>query len=213
MYRILNVILLAALAATVQAHDLAAHDMGEHSPALQTAGLDLSATPQMMDNDSLYLLPVPLTDSHGQAMQLGDLSGRNQIVTLFYGDCQFACPLAFESLRRALTALPSTERSKLGVLAVSLNAGIDTPAKLAELAGHYRLDPAQYRLAVSDSDDHTRLLAAALGVKYRKLADGSINHSTRFVLLDPHGMPLAHTDQLNIVGDAAFMAALRKAAR
>jgi protein SCO1/2 len=212
MHRILNVILLATLTTAAQAQVPTTHDMAEHSPALQAVGVGQNVAPQIMD-DSLYLLPVPLTDSHGLAMQLGELSGRAQIVTLFYADCQFACPLAFESLRRTLATLPASGRSKLGVLAVSLNAGIDTPAKLAELAGHYHLNPAQYRLAVSDSDDHTRLLAAALGIKYRKLADGSINHSTRFVLLDGHGVPLAHTDQLNIAGDAAFMAALRTATR
>lgn len=94
------------------------------------------------------------------------------------------------------------------ILLVSFDAARDTPERLRELATARHLD-ARWTLAAADDGD-ARVLAAALGIKYRKLADGSFSHTSAIVALDGEGRPLARMDRL---GDHAELVAALSAAR
>ncbi|MES2319345.1 MAG: SCO family protein [Pseudomonadota bacterium] len=161
---------------------------------------------------SLYRLAVPLTDSAGLRFDWRALAGRPALVTMFYGDCNTACPITIENLRRTVAAL---KPGKVGimVLMVSLDPLHDSPASLADLAARHKLDPAVFRLAVAADETHTRAMAAALQVKYRALEGGVINHTTRVSLLDGGGQLLASSTELSSDPDPAFLAQVRKAVR
>lgn len=160
--------------------------------------------------DSLYRLPVPLTDSAGRRFDWRELAGRPVLVTMFYGDCNTACPIIIESLKRTVAAA-KPGAGRLAVLMVSLDPLQDSPAALARLAGSHKLDQAVFRLAVAASETHTRAMAGALQVKYRSIEGGEINHTTRVSLLDAHGRVIASSSQLSPEPDPALVAQIRTA--
>lgn len=160
--------------------------------------------------ESLYRLSVPLKDSQGRQFDWRALAGRPLLVTMFYGDCNAACPIIIENLRRTVEQV-NPAPGKLAVLMVSLDPLYDTPASLADLAKTHKLDPAIFRLAVAANETHTRSMAGALQVKYRTVTNGEINHTTRVCLLDAGGKLLAASTQLSPLPDPALVAQIRLA--
>jgi protein SCO1/2 len=95
------------------------------------------------------------------------------------------------------------------VLAISLDPARDSPAALAALAARHGLDTPRWTLARAANGD-VRRVAAALGVRYRMLPDGEINHSTVIALLDADGRIMATTATVGRVDDD-FAARVREA--
>ncbi|MDQ1829383.1 SCO family protein [Massilia scottii] len=160
--------------------------------------------------ESLYRLSVPLKDSQGRQFDWRALAGRPLLVTMFYGDCNAACPIIIENLRRTVDQVKPAP-GRLAVLMVSLDPLYDTPDSLAQLASSHKLDPAIFRLALAASETHTRAMAGALQIKYRAVTNGEINHTTRVCLLDAGGKLLASSTQLSPLPDPAFVAQIRLA--
>ncbi len=161
-----------------------------------------------LPSDSLYRLSVPLTDSEGRHFDWRDLAGKPVLVTMFYGDCNTACPIVIKNLQQTIVALKDMP-GKPSVLMVSLDPLRDSQAGLARLAHTHLLDTTVFRLAVSSDDSHTRAMAAALNIKYRALSGGEINHTTRICLLDANGRVIASSSELSIAPDPAFLAQIR----
>lgn len=153
---------------------------------------------------SIYQLATPLTDTAGQRFALRDMAGEPLLVTMFYGDCHSACPIVIETLKRTVTAL-GPDGKRLRVLLISLAPTRDTPKSLAMLAHMQNLDTGQYRLAVAQNDSDTRMLAAALNIRYRALDNGEINHTKRIALLNTTGTVLADSTRLDVEPDPAFL--------
>jgi hypothetical protein len=121
------------------------------------------------------------------------------IVSMFYGSCPAACPALVDDLARLAAEAPDAR-----IVLVSFDAERDTPARLRELAHEHHLD-ARWTLSAANERD-ARALAAMIGLRYRKLANGAFWHTTAIVVLDRDGRPIARTDRL---GDhAALLAAL-----
>ncbi|MSP71094.1 MAG: hypothetical protein EXR76_02680 [Myxococcales bacterium] len=70
---------------------------------------------------------------------------------------------------------------------VSLDGVRDDPSGLAEVIRRHALDPSRWHLT-STTDESVRELSAALGVRYRRMADGSFNHSALLTVLDREGV-------------------------
>lgn len=171
-----------------------------------------SAAQPTLPATSLYQLSVPLTDSLGRRFDWRQLAGRPALVTMFYGDCNTACPIIIENLRRTVAQLKlKPGHHPLAVLMVSLDPLHDSPPALADLATRHQLDPAIFRLAVAVDETHTRAMAAALQVKYRSMEGGVINHTTRVSLLDAGGSVIASSTQLAPDPEPAFLAQIRQA--
>lgn len=163
-----------------------------------------------LPSTSLYRLSVPLTDSAGKRFEWRELAGRPALVTMFYGDCNTACPIIIENLHRTVARLPPGHKP-LTVLMVSLDPLHDSPASLADLAAKHKLDARVFRLAVAPNETHTRAMAAALQVKFRALEGGVINHTTRVSLLDAGGTVIASSSELSADPEPAFLAQVRQA--
>ena len=178
----------ALLALALAACHGARHDAPAAAPAAAVAE----------DGPSLYDLPIALRDGRFDAQR-----GHPVIVAMFFATCPAACPAMIDDVARVLADAPDTH-----VLLVSFDAARDTPARLAELARVHHLD-ARWTLAAAD-DANARTLAAAIGLKYRRLPDGAFTHSTAIVALDSDGRVIARTDRLGDPG--ALAGALRDAA-
>jgi len=198
--------LLASGHADAQNPDHAGHAAGGSPPAnaATVTGVWTPAAHIAIPANSVYQVPTPLTDAAGQRFVLKDLAGAPLLVTMFYGDCHSACPVVIETLKRTVTAL-GPDGKRLRILMISLDPKRDTPKSLGMMADMQKLDPAQYRLAVAANDSDTRLLAAALDIRYRPLDNGEISHTTRIALLNADGSVRAESTGLSVEPDAQLV--------
>lgn len=163
-----------------------------------------------LPGDSVYLLEARFSDQAGKAFTLADRRGKPQLVAMFYTSCRYVCPLIVDSAKGVEHALSPTERTRLGVLLISMDPARDDTAALASVARKRRLDPARWTLARTEAAS-VRSVAALLGVRYRALADGEFNHTSALVLLDGEGRVVARTERLGSVPDPEFLAAVKSA--
>ena len=170
------------------------------------AAADASPLPR----DSLYQLPLSLTDQHGARVDWRTLRGTPRVVTMFYTSCQFTCPLTIDAGKAVQHALTLAQQQHLGVVMISIDPVRDTPVVLARTAANHKLDSSHWILAAPKAAD-VRAAAGALGIRYRQLADGDFNHTTALILLDGDGRELARTEQVGSQPDPEFLAAVRRA--
>lgn len=163
-----------------------------------------------LPKDSVYQLPLQLTDQHGKSWNWSARRGKPQVVAMFYTTCQYICPLIIDSGKAVEHALTPAERGRIGILLISMDPARDTPAALMSVVEKRALDSARWTLA-SPKASEVRSVAGVLGVRYRQLADGEFNHTSALVLLDADGRVLARTEQVGSKVDPEFVAAVRKA--
>jgi protein SCO1/2 len=162
-----------------------------------------------LPRDSVYQLPVTLTDQDGKSWDWGGKRGTPQVVAMFYTSCQYVCPLIVDSGKAVEHALSPAEQAKLGILLISMDPARDDPEALMSVARKRKLDGARWSLA-SPAPDSVRGVAGVLGVRYRQLADGEFNHTSALVLLDRDGRIVARTEQIGSQVDPEFIAEVRR---
>ena len=169
-----------------------------------------SPTVAALPGDSVYQLQAPLRAADGRAVQWRELRGLPRIATMFYANCPYMCPLIIEAGKGIDKALTPAERSRLGVVMVTMDPARDTPAALTALAAKRKIDTGRWLLLQPRPQD-LRPISGVLQVRYRALADGEFNHTSVWILLDANGRVLARTEQMTPQPDPAFLAAVRKA--
>jgi protein SCO1/2 len=128
----------------------------------------------------------------GKQVKLGELGGRPQIVAMFFANCQFACPIIVNDMKRIAAALTPELRARVGFTLVSFDTKRDTPAALAA----YRLThalPAQNWTLLHGEPDDVLELAALLGLKFKEDANGQFAHSNVITILNAQG-EIAHQE-------------------
>jgi len=138
-------------------------------------------------SQSVYALSAALVDQHGQRVGLDLFRGYPVLISMFFASCPDACPLLIADIQRIEAELPPRVRADLRVVLVSFDTERDTPEALLALAKARGLDQSRWRL-LRAPDDTVREIAALLGIKYRRLPDGSFNHSSLITLLDRAGV-------------------------
>ena len=172
--------------------------------------LNLS-TAQSSDENSLppnsvYQLQVSIEDQFGEITGLDRYRGNPVLITMFYTSCPHVCPMLISTIKLTESRLSADERAKLRVLTISIDPQRDTPEKLRETSERHHVDSMRWSMARSQPGD-LRSIAGVFGIRYKQLADGEFNHSTRIILLDRDGTPLASTEQLSRI-DAEFLQAI-----
>jgi len=163
-----------------------------------------------LPSDSVYQLPLKLTDQHGKSWDWRRKRGQPQLVSMFYSSCQYICPLIVESGKAVERALTPAQRARLGVMMISMDPARDTPATLARMARQRHIDDRRWSLASPAADD-VRSVAGVLDVRYRQLSDGEFNHTSVLILLDADGRMLARTEKIGSDIDPAFVAKVKAA--
>lgn len=182
---------------------------------LATAGANAStqsASQPPLPGKSVYQLSATLVDQTGRKQAWADLRGRPRIATMFYSSCPYMCPLIIESGKAIDHALSADERSRLGVVMVTMDVARDTPAALSAIALKRHIDTRRWTLLRPEAKD-LRPIAAVLGVRFRALANGEFNHNSVLVLLDGEGRELARTERIGAKPDPEFLAAVHAALR
>ncbi|HMV66957.1 MAG TPA: SCO family protein [Myxococcota bacterium] len=141
---------------------------------------------------SLYDLGWTMEGASGE-VRLDVYRGHPTLISMFYTSCPMACPLLIERIHGIERSLSPAARAELRVVMVSLDPEHDTRDVLSRTYEDRALDRETWTLARVD-DDRVRELAAALGVPYRRSADGGFNHASVVVLLDGAGRMARRVD-------------------
>lgn len=160
---------------------------------------------------SIYQLEGEWTDASGAVAPLARLAGSPVLMLLFYGTCDYACPLLVHDLQRVEALLDPSTREQARFVLVTFDPARDTPERLARYAQESKLEAPRWRL-LHGPPDQVRELAATLGVRYRPTGTGQFSHTMRIVLLDRTGVPVEHWDGLSrpLEPIAAALTALAK---
>lgn len=139
-----------------------------------------------LSNQSLYQLDSTWTNDSGQAVKLESLRGRPQVVCMFFASCQYACPLLVQQMKQIEADLPEKLRATVGFVLVSFDTERDTPTALHAYRVQHDLAAGRWNLLRGNADDVLEL-AALLGVKFRKDAQGQFSHSNVLTVLNAEG--------------------------
>jgi protein SCO1/2 len=132
------------------------------------------------------LLPVygqipafELTAETGQPFSSKSLDGRVWVADLIYTTCPGPCPRMSSLMRQVQQA--SISMPDVQLVSFTVDPEHDTPAVLAQYAVRYQAQPTRWHFLTGP-----RVALDHLARDSFKLSnvDGSLNHSTRFVLLD-----------------------------
>ena len=175
-----------------------------------SAGAAEAANPKPLPTDSVYQLPLKLTDQHARTWDWRTRRGKPQVVAMFYSSCRYICPLIIESGKAVDRALTPAQRAGLGMVYISMDPERDTPAALATLAKERKVSDKRWALASPKPGD-VRSVAGVLDIRYRQLSDGEFNHTSALILLDAEGRILARTDKMGSQPDPEFITAVKAA--
>lgn len=167
---------------------------------------ELVATRAFSDR-SLYQIDSSWTNDAGASIKLAELGGRPQVVTMFFAQCEYACPLLIHDMEKIEAALPENVRTNVGFVLVTFDTERDTPAALAAYRKNHKLN-VNWTLLRGGPDDVLEL-AALLGVKFKKDFRGQFAHSNVITMLDPNGEIALQQTGLNR-DPAPAVAALQK---
>lgn len=125
-----------------------------------------------------------LFDQRDRLVRLSTLRGDAVLVTFLYTHCADVCPLTAERLNQALLAL-GRSRSRVRVLAVSVDPTGDTRAAIRRFARLHRLLPEMHYL--TGPPEVLRAVWAAYGVGSKPRGAGRLDHTLYTLLLDRSG--------------------------
>lgn len=158
-----------------------------------------------LPDKSLYQLTSSWTNHLGAPLKLASFRGKPQIVTMFFANCEFACPILALDMKRIEAALPENVRTNVGFMLISFDTERDTSPVLAQFKRKHSL-PASWTLLRGAPDDVLEL-SMLLGVKYKKDARGQFAHSNLITLLSADGEVVLQQVGLNQPGSELAKAA------
>ncbi len=126
--------------------------------------------------------PFHLTAQSGQPFDSKSLAGSVWVADFIYTTCPGPCPRMSSQMRGVQTAVQSTPGVKL--VSFTVDPKEDTPAVLAAYATRYHAEPGRWYFLTGAQADLQTLCRD--GFKLGNV-DGTLQHSTRFVLVDRHG--------------------------
>jgi protein SCO1 len=155
------------------------------APPPQTAPVDhstWSGNPTKPFRAPSFVLP----DQNGRTTGVPTGHGKVVLLTFLYTRCPDACPLIASRLSTALALLAPGARSRVRVLAVSVDPEHDTPTAVAQFIREHRLGP-QFHYLVA-SRNRLRPVWQAYNVLATPRTDQAIDHSAFTTLIDRRGI-------------------------
>lgn len=164
------------------------------------AGL-LAACAQPAHLDDLGAAPAfQLTDQAAHAFDSRALSGHIWVADFGYTTCPGPCPMMSSQMHRLQDATAAEELNDVRFVSFTVDPAHDTPPVLAAYAKHFKADLKRW---VFLTGPQPQLNAVGMGFKLNPI-DGSLDHSTRFALVDRHG----HIRGFYLTSEDGFMGRL-----
>ncbi|MGA2267660.1 MAG: SCO family protein [Bryobacteraceae bacterium] len=123
--------------------------------------------------------PFQLTAQTGQPFDSRSLDGHVWVANFIYTTCTGPCPMMSSQMRRV--QLSTAETPDVNLVSFTVDPEHDTPPVLAKYARHFTADPARWHFLTGEP---SRLNDLGLNAFKLNSVDGSLTHSTRFVLVD-----------------------------
>lgn len=130
---------------------------------------------------------ISLVNQNERRTTLREHEGKVVLLTALYSSCQTMCPRIISRIKRALGSLSEEQRSKVVVLAVTLDPKRDTPPVLANLAERHGVGSPRYHFMTGDPEEVNRILDELSVSRTRNPKTGMIKHSSLFALVDAEG--------------------------
>ena len=143
-----------------------------------------------VSDNSIYQLNSQWINQDGQEVSLKSFIGKPVVLTMFFANCTYACPLLVNDVQRMESSLSANNRNNYRFILVSIDPERDTPAKLKIYAKEHGLDLSRWTLLTGKSEDVMEL-AVLTGFKYKKDEKGNYSHSNIITLLNEKG-EIAH---------------------
>jgi protein SCO1/2 len=137
---------------------------------------------QPLPGASLYQLQVKWKNQRGETVTMESLKGKPRLVVMLFTLCETACPLIVDDMKEIAQQLGKDTEVSL----FSLDSSRETPETLTAFAEKRRL-PSNWSLYAGDKNAVAEL-AAALGVRYKRLKSGDYIHSNVIYFLDENGV-------------------------
>ena len=131
---------------------------------------------------SIYNLTSSWTDQDGKRINLESLRGGPAVIAMGYTSCKDICPMIVADMVAIEDRAKATSLNGIHYAFFSLDSAVDTPERLKAYANDHGLDLGDWALFNGD-DKALRELAAALGVRYRRDANGGFDHSAIISIL------------------------------
>lgn len=141
---------------------------------------------------SILQLDSAWTNQNGKSVKLASLRGSPRLLVMLYTRCETACPLIVEDLKEIAHDMDAKKSGKIDVSIFSLDSFRETAESLAQFSAKRKL-PSHWGLFTSNADAVAEL-AAALGVRYRRLANGEFVHSNVIFFLNGDGEVVARKE-------------------
>src|SRR5262249_40475936 len=149
------------------------------------AGLLLLAGCQRAREPLPIMQTVPqfaLTATDGTEFRSDSLRGQVWVADFIYTTCTGPCPRMTSQMRHVQEAVAPVSNVKL--VSFTVDPEHDTPEVLAQYAKRQKADPARWVFLTGPRDTLQKLCREAFLLGN---VDGSLDHSTRFVLVDREG--------------------------
>jgi protein SCO1 len=151
---------------------------------------------------SVYWLDDAWTTQRNASVRLADFEGKPVVMAMVFTHCGYACPMIVRDMKRIGARLPADQNEDVQYVLVSLDPDRDTPEQMQRFASAHRLDPDQWTM-LRGTKSQVRMLAAALGIRYRQESDGQFAHSNLVTILDASGEIALQQRGLEVDGVAA----------
>lgn len=128
-----------------------------------------------------------LTDQNGRVFRLKEFRGKPVVVTFIFTRCPLPtfCPLMSRNFAVLQKELSREYGDKFHLISISFDPAHDTPAILKDYANNFTKTFTTWSFATGSAQEIERV-TALFGLVY-KTEEGTINHTLRTALIDPHG--------------------------
>jgi protein SCO1/2 len=122
-----------------------------------------------------------LTAETGEPFDSRSLAGHTWVADFIFTNCPGPCPMMtahFERIQKKTAGTP------VRLVSFTVDPARDTPEALAAFARRFKAEPARWHFLTGD---RARLHELGLNAFHLNSVDGSLQHSTRFALVDGRG--------------------------
>ncbi len=148
---------------------------------------DVLPPDEAVKGESLYQLKTVFTDQDGKAANLNVYEGHPVVMSMFYASCPYTCPVLIDQLKRLEKKMDDKTRDQVRFILISIDPENDTVEVLKEVMKKHGLEDSRWKLLRGD-ESQVREIAALLGVKFRKMQEGGMNHTSLIIFLDSKGL-------------------------
>lgn len=134
----------------------------------------------------LYTIADAWETDTAQHIHLSDLSGRPQIIAMFYAKCQGKCLITFEHMREIEASLPPAIRDRVGFVLITFDPEHDTAQSLAAYRAERNLPLDRWTLLRGNSRA-TAALASTLNTQFSLRSARGISHTIEITVVDATG--------------------------